>query len=53
MLLRRVTDNTGNFVIQWQTLVPNQDVAPQPPYPAPSDLVIYDIFRVVVNKSDK
>ena len=47
MVLHRATDNTGNFIMQWQTLAPNQDVAPQPPYPTPSNLIIYDVSRVI------
>ncbi|TZF82524.1 hypothetical protein FW774_13515 [Pedobacter sp. BS3] len=43
MRLHRVTDNTGKFIMQWQTVQPNQDRAPKPPYPAPSDLVVYKI----------
>ncbi|HEV7350650.1 BNR repeat-containing protein [Telluribacter sp.] len=43
MTEHRRTDNTGKYLMQWQTLPTNQDKARQAPYPAPSELVIYKI----------
>lgn len=45
MELRTNTDNTGRYVMRWQTLPVNQD-RPQPdPVPAPTELVIYEIIK--------
>jgi hypothetical protein len=42
MIEQRKFDNTGKFIMQWQTLPANQDKARAGPIPAPSDLVIYE-----------
>ncbi|GAB3172901.1 BNR repeat-containing protein [Telluribacter humicola] len=39
---RRV-DNTGQYIMQWQTLPTNQDRPREAPHPAPSDLLVYKI----------
>ena len=38
-------DNTGRFIMQWQTLPTFQDRPRKEPYPAPSELVIYEIKK--------
>jgi len=43
MTVQRKVDNTGRFIMQWQTLPTNQDKPRQPPFPQPSDLVVYEI----------
>ena len=43
MTEHRKADNTGRFILQWQTLPTFQDRPRPEPYPAPSDLVIYEI----------
>lgn len=36
-------DNTGKYIMQWQTLGVNFDRPHEPPYPAPSALMIYKV----------
>lgn len=36
-------DNTGNFVLRWQTLPVNFDRPRSPPYPAPTALILYEL----------
>ncbi len=43
MTEHRKTDNTGKFIMRWQTLPTFQDKPRPAPYPEPSDLVIYQI----------
>ncbi len=43
MAFRHKSDNTGAFVMRWQTLPTNQDRPHPGPVPAPVDLVIYQI----------
>jgi len=43
MTAQRKTDNTGRFIMQWQTLPTFQDKPRPEPYPAPSELVIYEV----------
>jgi hypothetical protein len=43
MTEHRKFDNTGKYVMQWQTLPTFQDQPRPEPYPAPSDLLIYEI----------
>jgi hypothetical protein len=45
MTIQRRTDNTGKFIMQWQTLPTFQDRPRPEPYPAPSELVIYDTSK--------
>ena len=42
MQINRKTDNTGKYILQWQTLPVNFDRPHEPPYPQPSELVLYE-----------
>ncbi|MPR37066.1 BNR repeat-containing protein [Salmonirosea aquatica] len=39
------TDNTGRYVMRWQTLPVNQDRPPQISPPAPTELVVYEVIE--------
>ena len=43
MQINRRTDNTGKYMLQWQTLPVNFDRPHEPPYPEPSELMLYEI----------
>ncbi len=43
MLPRTRTDNTGRYLMRWQTLPVNQDKARQGITPAPAELVVYKV----------
>ncbi|GHB70649.1 BNR repeat-containing protein [Persicitalea jodogahamensis] len=45
MEARTKTDNTGQYIMRWQTLPVNQDRPRPDPVPAPTDLVIYEIEK--------
>jgi len=45
MTLQTRTDNTGKFIMQWQTLPTFQDKPRPKPYPEPSDLVIFEMVK--------
>jgi hypothetical protein len=40
MIINRILDNTGNYILQWETLPVNQDKPRNPPYPAPTFLKV-------------
>jgi hypothetical protein len=40
MIINRIRDNTGNYLLQWETLPINQDRSRNPPYPAPTILKV-------------
>jgi hypothetical protein len=40
MVINRIRDNTGNYLLQWETLPVNQDRPRNPPYPAPTLLEV-------------
>lgn len=39
------TDNTGKYIIEWNTLPSNQDLPRKPPYPEPSELIWKEIQK--------
>jgi hypothetical protein len=43
MTPHRRADNTGRYLLQWQTLPTFQDKPRPEPYPAPVDLVVYEL----------
>jgi hypothetical protein len=43
MTPHRRPDNTGRYILQWQTLPTFQDKPRPEPYPAPSDLVVFEL----------
>lgn len=45
MIEHRLPDNTGRYLLQWQTLPTNQDRPRPEPYPAPSELVLYELSK--------
>jgi hypothetical protein len=45
MVQHRKTDNTGKFILQWNTRATNQDKPRPGPLPLPSDLVVYEINK--------
>jgi hypothetical protein len=45
MVEQRKTDNTGKYLLRWQTLPTNQDRPREGPVPAPVELEVYEIFR--------
>jgi hypothetical protein len=40
MIINRILDNSGNYILQWETLPVNQDKPRNPPYPAPTFLKV-------------
>lgn len=45
METRTKTDNTGRYVMRWQTLPINQDRPRPDPVPAPTELMVYEIVE--------
>jgi hypothetical protein len=43
MQINRRLDNTGHYLLQWQTLPTNFDRPRDPPYPQPAQLMLYEL----------
>jgi hypothetical protein len=45
MIINRILDNTGNYILQWETLPVNQDRPRNPPYPNPTLLKVIELSK--------
>ncbi|NND34482.1 MAG: hypothetical protein HKN76_17990 [Saprospiraceae bacterium] len=46
MQINQKIDNTGKYILKWQTLSSNFDKPRDPPYPDPSELILYELQDV-------
>jgi hypothetical protein len=45
MQINRKSNDDGQYLLQWQTLPSNFDLPREPPYPKPTELMLYELGK--------